>query len=252
MTRMAARSTSTATWARASGLAARRRRGAARPRHQRQRGLRVPRRRPRRPCCAPAARPPSAAWRSARRSATATWPGFGRRFVDVAPDDLTADVLYQLGALTAFARVAGSGSPTSSRTAPSTTRSSTTRSRRRRSSRAVAALRPGPAGARPARVGAGSAGRRAPGCRPCSEAFADRAYTADGTLVPRRAARRGAARPGRDRRAAASRWPRGEPVDRRSTAARVACGADSICVHGDTPGAVAIARAVRAALRRPA
>ncbi|MFY0406274.1 5-oxoprolinase subunit PxpA, partial [Solicola sp. PLA-1-18] len=33
--------------------------------------------------------------------------GFGRRFVDVAPDDLTADVLYQLGALEAMARVAG-------------------------------------------------------------------------------------------------------------------------------------------------
>src|SRR3712207_5674847 len=33
--------------------------------------------------------------------------GFGRRFIDVAPDELTADVLYQLGALEGFARVAG-------------------------------------------------------------------------------------------------------------------------------------------------
>src|SRR4051794_41858316 len=35
-------------------------------------------------------------------------PGFGRRFIDVEPPALTADVLYQLGALEAFARVAGS------------------------------------------------------------------------------------------------------------------------------------------------
>jgi UPF0271 protein len=35
-------------------------------------------------------------------------PGFGRRFIDVDPHELTQDVIYQLGALDAFARVAGS------------------------------------------------------------------------------------------------------------------------------------------------
>ena len=34
-------------------------------------------------------------------------PGFGRRFVDVAPADLEADLLYQIGALDGLARVAG-------------------------------------------------------------------------------------------------------------------------------------------------
>ena len=34
-------------------------------------------------------------------------PGFGRRFIDVEPDALTADVVYQIGALEAFARIAG-------------------------------------------------------------------------------------------------------------------------------------------------
>src|SRR5919107_5450605 len=34
--------------------------------------------------------------------------GFGRREIDVPPDDLTADVLYQIGALEAFAKAAGS------------------------------------------------------------------------------------------------------------------------------------------------
>jgi UPF0271 protein len=66
------------------------------------------------------------------------------------------------------------------------------------------------------------------------EGFADRATRADGTLVPR-----------------------GEAgaliVDPREAAARASALAasgevDTVCVHGDTPGAVAIARAVRLAL----
>ncbi len=35
--------------------------------------------------------------------------GFGRRFIDVTPSDLIADVIYQIGALQALARAAGSG-----------------------------------------------------------------------------------------------------------------------------------------------
>src|SRR5215475_11997166 len=34
--------------------------------------------------------------------------GFGRRFIDVTPEDLTADVIYQIGALQAIAHAAGS------------------------------------------------------------------------------------------------------------------------------------------------
>src|SRR4030081_1488990 len=37
--------------------------------------------------------------------------GFGRRFIDVAPDDLCADVVYQIGALQAMARAPGSAAP---------------------------------------------------------------------------------------------------------------------------------------------
>ena len=33
--------------------------------------------------------------------------GFGRRFIDIEPADLVADTLYQIGALEAFARAAG-------------------------------------------------------------------------------------------------------------------------------------------------
>ena len=35
--------------------------------------------------------------------------GFGRRFIDVSPRDLTADVIYQIGALQALARSVGTG-----------------------------------------------------------------------------------------------------------------------------------------------
>jgi UPF0271 protein len=58
--------------------------------------------------------------------------GFGRRFVDIEPAALTDDVLYQIGALEAFARARAGGSATSSRTGRCTTPSCTTRSRRPR------------------------------------------------------------------------------------------------------------------------
>lgn len=78
------------------------------------------------------------------------------------------------------------------------------------------------------------------------EAFLDRGYRADGTLVPR-------GEPGAvldDPEAAAERAVRlaraGEVVAVDGTIVRVA--PHSLCVHGDSPAAVAMARAVRAAL----
>jgi len=80
------------------------------------------------------------------------------------------------------------------------------------------------------------------------EAFADRAYLADGTLQPR-------SEPGSlisDPSVAAARAV--EIATQGSVAAvdgtRVAVRAESICCHGDTPGAVEIAAAVRSALER--
>ena len=74
------------------------------------------------------------------------------------------------------------------------------------------------------------------------EAFADRAYAPDGTLVPR-------GRPGAvltDPEAIAERVMRLATAGHVDTSeGLVAVKADSVCVHGDTPGAVAIARAVR-------
>jgi UPF0271 protein len=64
------------------------------------------------------------------------------------------------------------------------------------------------------------------------EGFADRAYTADGRLVPRTE-------------------PGAVLVDPDAVAAqavRLLGDVDSICVHSDSPGALGLARAVRAAL----
>jgi UPF0271 protein len=79
-----------------------------------------------------------------------------------------------------------------------------------------------------------------------AEAFADRGYLADGTLQPR-------GEPGSildDAAIIAARAVRmvhgGEVVA--NDGSTLAITAQSLCVHGDTPGAVAIAQAVRRAL----
>jgi UPF0271 protein len=84
------------------------------------------------------------------------------------------------------------------------------------------------------------------GMEPVAEAFADRAYRPDGTLVAR--SEHGAVLT--DPREVVARAV-SIATERRVTAvdgSSVAIDARSICIHGDTPGAVALARAVRAAL----
>jgi UPF0271 protein len=89
---------------------------------------------------------------------------------------------------------------------------------------------------------------RAAGLRCAEEAFADRGYTPEGTLVPR-------GQPGAlvedpdavaERVAALARDRRVTSVD----GTPVAVAADTICLHGDTPGAAMLAAAIRARLAR--
>lgn len=174
-------------------------------------------------------------------------PGFGRRFLDVEPHELTQDVVYQLGALGAFAAVAGTrvryvkphgalynAIGTHEEQAAAVVRAVVDVD----PSLAVLGL-PGSAWLRRAEQA---------GLRVVHEAFADRAYTPDGALVPRRLP--GAVLHDADeiaRRCVA--MATGEPVtDVDGGALHLA--PESICVHGDTPGAVEIARRVRADLER--
>jgi UPF0271 protein len=171
--------------------------------------------------------------------------GFGRRFIDVTPDDLRDDVLYQLGALQAFARAAGTRV---SYLKPHGAMYHAVVSHQEQAAAVVAAVAehdrslavlglPGSALLRCA-VSAGLVA--------VPEAFADRRYTAAGGLVPR-------SKPGAvltDPELIADQVRRlvigpGVIADDGSV---LPVKAESICVHGDTPGAVQIARTVRSVI----
>ncbi|HEX6605483.1 MAG TPA: LamB/YcsF family protein, partial [Chloroflexia bacterium] len=87
---------------------------------------------------------------------------------------------------------------------------------------------------------------RAAGLRVAAEAFADRAYEADGTLRSRRLP--GAIHPDPATAAAQALSIVRDGQVRAYDGTLVPIRADTLCIHGDTPDAPAYARAVRAAL----
>ncbi|MFW6639353.1 LamB/YcsF family protein [Nocardiopsis algeriensis] len=167
--------------------------------------------------------------------------GFGRRFVDAAPAELTDDVLYQLGALSAFTRLAGERIRY---VKPHGALYNAIVHHEEQAVAVVTAVKEFDPGL-PVLGLPGSrfleAAEKA-GLRTYREAFADRAYTPEATLLPRR-------EPGallHDPQAVAERClriARGEPIEA-VDGTEILVGADSLCVHGDSPGAVRIARAV--------
>ena len=171
--------------------------------------------------------------------------GFGRRNMDVASADLRADVIYQIGALQALAKVAGT---TVRYVKPHGALYNTIAHDERQATDVIEAIRAVDASLALV-VLAGSplaAWAKAAGLVVIAEAFADRAYTPQGTLVSRR-------EPGavlHDSQLVAQRMLRlvREGVVQAIDGSTTPVQADSICVHGDSPGAVAMARAVRDAL----
>ncbi len=155
----------------------------------------------------------SAAERGVRIGAQVSYrdlAGFGRRFIDVAAEDLVADVVYQIGASQAIAHASGS---------------------------TVLGMAGSAFSDEASRLG----------LRTVAEAFADRAYRPDGQLVSRR-------EPGavlHDPAAIADRVVtmvnsgQVTAID----GAQLTVHVKSICVHGDSPGAVQIAKAVRDRLK---
>jgi UPF0271 protein len=171
--------------------------------------------------------------------------GFGRRFIDVEPAELADDVLYQLAALDGIARSSGSRV---SYVKPHGALYNAVVGHEAQALAVVDAVRAFD-GALPVLGLPGSAllrAARAAGLRPVAEGFADRAYTPAGALVPRREPGALVQDPA-DVAARAVRMARdGEVVAVDGTT--VPAAVESVCVHGDTPGAVGIARAVRTAL----
>ncbi|HET8866793.1 MAG TPA: 5-oxoprolinase subunit PxpA [Agrococcus sp.] len=173
------------------------------------------------------------------------YEGFGRRAMDVDSATLQAHVEYQLGALQALATAAGGAVVY---VKPHGALYNTIARDERQAQDVVAAIR----AVDPSLVLLGLAGgvvldvaERA-GLATAAEAFADRAYTRDGLLVSR-------SEPGsvlHEPELVAARMVRlaEEGVVEAIDGSQVAVRAESICVHGDSAGAIAMAEATRAAL----
>jgi UPF0271 protein len=171
--------------------------------------------------------------------------GFGRRSIDVPPASLTNDVIYQIGALDAFARVAGSRVRYVKPHGALYNRAVHDEDQAAAVVAAVMAYDPelpllGLPGSALLRLGAEA------GLTTVEEAFADRGYTSQATLVPR--SQPGALLADPDAVAARMVTMANEGWLRSVDGEQVEVSAQSICVHGDSPGAVEMGRAVRAAL----
>jgi UPF0271 protein len=171
--------------------------------------------------------------------------GFGRRPMKVPPQELADEIVYQIAALDGFARLAGTRVRY---VKPHGALYNTVAvDAEQADALAEAVYRYDPL--MPVVGLAGSAGLRIAaerGLPIVAEAFADRAYAPDGTLAPR-------SQPGSVLHAAAEIVERCLAMVREGRVAAVdgtsiALRADTVCVHGDTPGAVRIAEELRAGL----
>ena len=171
-------------------------------------------------------------------------PGFGRRAMKISPQDMYDLVVYQAGAVEAFARAAGArlhhvkchGALYNMAANDEDLADAMARAVRDLGGDLVLyAL----SNSRMMAIG------KKLGVRVAGEVFADRGYADDGTLAPR-------GTPGamiEDAAVAAARAL--EMVEKRSvkalSGASIPVVADTLCVHGDQPGAVAFARTIRQA-----
>ncbi|MFI2476849.1 LamB/YcsF family protein [Nocardia xishanensis] len=170
--------------------------------------------------------------------------GFGRRAIAVAPVELRDEVLYQIGALDAFAKTAGDRVRY---VKPHGALYHAAAADRELAEALLAALADydaelallGPAGTE-LETAAAEAKIRFVG-----EGFADRAYTPSGSLAPR-------GLPGAvlhsEEAVAQAMSIAASRTARTIEGGEVAVSAASLCVHGDTPAAVEMARRIRASL----
>jgi UPF0271 protein len=174
--------------------------------------------------------------------------GFGRRHLEMSGPELTDAVLYQLGALDAFARSSGGRVRYLK---PHGALYHAAAQREDQAAAVITAVREfdsglavvGPPGSR-LLVAASAAGLAV-----AAEGFADRAYGPDGRLAPR--SQPGSVLSDLDAVARQTLALATGRADAGEWAPGVLPGAvTTLCVHSDTPGAERVARAVRAALER--
>lgn len=171
--------------------------------------------------------------------------GFGRRFIDIDPAELAADVLYQLGALEAMSRAAGTRVVY---VKPHGALYHAVIDNEGQAKAVVEAITAydsslpilGLPGAASLRIGADQ------GLRTVTEAFADRGYTPEGRLVSR--SQPGALLHDPDEVAQRMVTLVTQGYITAQDGSQVEVSADSLCTHGDSPGAVQMAEKVRAEL----
>jgi len=172
--------------------------------------------------------------------------GFGRREILADPAEVEADVVYQVGAVAAFARAHGSHLTHVKPHGSLYSQAARDEALARAVARGVAR-----SGKDLILMGLASSvvmrrAAEAEGLRFAAEAFADRAYDAAGRLIPR-------SRPGALITDPASAAAKALRIVRHHVATSVEgteipMHADTLCLHGDNPHVLAIARAVRETL----
>lgn len=171
--------------------------------------------------------------------------GFGRRDMDLTADELEAAVLYQVAALAGIVRAEGGRLTHVKPHGALYNRAAVDASVATQIARAVAAFNPALSVVGPPDSALMAAGAAAG--LPClAEAFADRAYQPDGKLRSRRLP--GALLDDPARAAAQAVAIARDHGVTTATGEVLSIVAATLCVHGDTPGAPAIAAAVRDAL----
>jgi UPF0271 protein len=159
--------------------------------------------------------------------------GFGRRFIDIDPAELTAEIIYQIGALDALARSAG-GRVAYVKPHGALYNAIVDHEPQARAVVDALLALPEPLpllglpGSLVLKIAEDS------GIRTVTEYFIDRNYTPDGRLV--------------DRRQPDALIIDPEAAAERAVAAAREQVAESFCTHGDSPGAVTMAQTVRSAL----
>lgn len=171
--------------------------------------------------------------------------GFGRRELRLTPEEVYSFTLYQLGAIAAFARAEGAplrhvkahGALYNQLAREAPLAEAFAQAVRDFDARLMVMTLPNSALERAA---------QAAGLRVLREGFADRAYRPDGSLVPRSEAGALLHDPAEVVRRAVRMATAGEVIT--STGEAIPLPIDTLCIHGDTPGAANLARRVREAL----
>jgi UPF0271 protein len=171
--------------------------------------------------------------------------GFGRRFIDIEPTELSDEIVYQVAALDGFARMAGTyvryvkphGALYAAIVSHTGQAAAVVEAIQRYDARLPILGLPGSEVLRLASEA---------GVTTVTEAFADRAYTHDGRLISRRQPHAII----NDLEEVQIRCVRmvTEGAIETIEGGTVPIRADSICVHGDTPDAASIVRVIRRGL----